>query len=118
MISQNDDILIVDDKLENLRILSAILTEQGYKVRGAKNGQTALIMAHSQTPDMILLDIRMPGMDGFEVCKCLKADEQTQDIPVIFLSALDDVDIKVTAFSVGGWIMSPNPFMRRRFWSV
>ena len=85
------DILIVDDTLTNLQVLSNILTGQGYKVRGASNGPTALIIANEQPPDLILLDIRMPEMDGYQVCQQLKEKNQTRDIPVIFLSALDQV---------------------------
>lgn len=95
-------ILIVDDLPENLRLLSSTLTEQGYQVRCAKNGSMALIGVQTTLPDLILLDINMPDMDGYEVCQKLKASLPTRDIPVIFISALDDVLDKVKAFDVGG----------------
>ncbi|MGB3535146.1 MAG: response regulator [Microcoleaceae cyanobacterium] len=96
------DILIVDDTPNNLVLLSAILDQQQYSVRKALNGQMALRSVAIKPPDLILLDIRMPEMSGYEVCTQLKADTKTQDIPVIFLSALDDVLDKVKAFEVGG----------------
>lgn len=96
------NLLIVDDTHENLRVLSSMLIEQGYKVRGAINGILALKGVEASPPDLILLDINMPEMDGYEVCKKLKASEKHRDIPVIFLSALDDVNDKVKAFQSGG----------------
>ncbi|MGL5941780.1 MAG: EAL domain-containing protein [Waterburya sp.] len=104
------NILVVDDIPDNLRILSASLTEKGYQVRCAKNGTMALITAKKNPPQLILLDIKMPDMDGYQVCKQLKADELTRDIPVIFLSAFDDVLDKVQAFSVGGVDYITKPF--------
>jgi diguanylate cyclase (GGDEF)-like protein len=97
-----NNILVVDDILDNLRILSSSLSERGYQVRCAKNGAMALLTSKKEPPDLILLDIKMPEMDGYEVCQKLKADELTRHIPVIFLSAFDDVLDKVKAFSVGG----------------
>ncbi|MGB3404618.1 MAG: response regulator [Microcoleaceae cyanobacterium] len=96
------DILIVDDTPNNLVLLSTILNRQQYSVRKALNGRMALRSVAMKPPDLILLDIKMPEMDGYEVCSHLKADVKTQDIPVIFLSALDDVPDKVKAFEVGG----------------
>ena len=104
------NILIVDDTPANLNVLSTILTQQGYKVRPANNGEVALIVAQRAAPDLILLDIQMPGMNGFEVCKKLKEIEQTRDIPVIFISALDEVLDKVEAFEVGGVDYITKPF--------
>jgi signal transduction histidine kinase len=104
------NILIVDDTLPNLRLLVAMLTEQGYKVRGVPNGPTALTAARLAPPDLILLDINMPEMNGYEVCQALKADEITQDIPVIFISALDEVIDKVRAFNLGGVDYIAKPF--------
>src|SRR4028118_1078884 len=100
--STKGDILVVDDVPENLQLLSTILTKQGYEVRPVINGKLALSVAHSDPPDLILLDIMMPDLNGYEVCQQLKASETTREIPVIFLSALDDVLDKVKAFSVGG----------------
>jgi diguanylate cyclase (GGDEF)-like protein len=96
------NILVVDDIVENLQILTSTLNKQGYQVRCAKNGSTALRGANILNPDLILLDIKMPDIDGYEVCRQLKANKQTQGIPIIFISALDDVLDKVKAFEVGG----------------
>jgi CheY-like chemotaxis protein len=104
------DILIVDDIPENLRILFTILSEQEYDVRRVINGKQALIAAKSDPPDLILLDIKMPDMDGYEVCQQLKASERTASIPVIFLSALDEPLDKVKAFAVGGVDYITKPF--------
>ena len=101
-VTPKGDLLIVDDKPANLRLLAAMLVEQGYKVRSAINGPLALQAARAAHPDMILLDINMPEMSGFEVCERLKADEQTRDIPIIFVSALDETADKVRAFDAGG----------------
>jgi two-component system sensor histidine kinase/response regulator len=104
------DILVADDTPANLRLLFQMLTEQGYKVRPVPDGQWALRAARSTPPDLILLDIRMPKMDGYQVCEQLKADEQTRDIPVLFLSALGEKEDKVKAFSVGGLDYITKPF--------
>jgi diguanylate cyclase (GGDEF)-like protein len=99
---QQISILVVDDIADNLQILAKTLTSQGYQVRCAKNGSMALRGASTISPDLILLDIKMPDLDGYEVCQQLKTNKETCDIPVIFLSALDDVLDKVKAFEVGG----------------
>ena len=104
------DILIVDDKLENIRFLSNFLGNQGYQVRKAINGQAALTAARTVSPDLILLDINMPGMGGYEVCEKLKQEPQTSSIPIIFLSAGDDIDDKIRAFQVGGVDYITKPF--------
>ncbi len=104
------DILIVDDTLDNIRFLSSLLSEQGYKVRKAINGQMALTAVNKLSPDLILLDINMPDMNGYEVCQELKKNPQSFFIPVIFLSALDDVVDKVKAFRVGGSDYVTKPF--------
>ncbi|HEY9850067.1 MAG TPA: response regulator [Leptolyngbyaceae cyanobacterium] len=104
------NILVVDDTPDNLRLLSAMLTQKGYKVRKALNGQMAITACQVTAPDLILLDINMPGMNGYEVCKRLKEDDRTKDIPVIFISALDDVLDKVKAFQVGGIDYITKPF--------
>jgi diguanylate cyclase (GGDEF)-like protein len=103
-------ILLVDDMPNNLRVLSTALTEQGYQVRGVLNGAMALTVAQTAEPDLILLDIHMPVMDGYEVCRELKRRDVTRDIPVIFLSALDEVFDKVKAFEVGGIDYVTKPF--------
>lgn len=104
------DILIVDDIPDNLRLLSTILTERGYEVRKSLNGRMALKTMQAALPDLILLDITMPDMNGYEVCERLKADSRMSAVPVIFISALDDVLDKVKAFSVGGVDYITKPF--------
>ncbi len=104
------NLLIVDDTPENLQVLSATLSDQGYQVRGVVKGKMAIRAAKSAPPDLILLDIRMPEMDGYQVCEHLKADPETRDIPVIFISAIDDVLDKVKAFRVGGVDYITKPF--------
>ena len=108
--SKKMDILVVDDTPINLRLLSNLLTEGGYEVRKAISGKLALLAASSHPPDLILLDIMMPEMDGYEVCKQLKSSPATCDIPVIFLSALDDVADKMKAFDAGGADYITKPF--------
>ena len=102
--SQNPkaNILIVDDTSSNLRVLSKLLQDEGYSVRSALDGATAITIAEGQWPDLILLDIVMPEIDGYEVCKLLKASQKTCDIPVIFSSNLEDIFDKKKAFEVGG----------------
>ncbi|AUT03467.1 GGDEF domain-containing response regulator [Nostoc sp. CENA543] len=104
------DILIIDDMVDNLRVLSSILTRAGYNVRKALNWQMALTACKTVLPDLILLDIMMPEMDGYEVCQRFKAWELTADIPVIFISALDDVFDKVKGFKTGGVDYITKPF--------
>ncbi len=105
-----NSILIVDDTPDNLYLLSAMLTEQGYNVRCVINGSSAIMVAISDPPDLILLDIRMPQMSGYDVCKKLKSSERTRDIPVIFLSASNEVFDKIQAFEVGGLDYITKPF--------
>jgi len=104
------NILVIDDLPENLRLLVNMLTDKGYKVRATPNGKLAIKGIHKAPPDLILLDIMMPEMNGYEVCEQLKADEQTKDIPVIFLSALNEVLDKVKGFSSGGIDYITKPF--------
>ncbi len=106
------DILVVDDTPENLRLLCTLLSRQGYRVRKAISGEMAIIAAQSAVPDLILLDIMMPTMSGYEVCQQLKANPVTADIPIIFLSALNEPFDKVTAFQAGGsdYITKPYQF--------
>ena len=104
------NILIVDDTPANLHLLTNMLAEQQYKVRPVPNGTLALRAVKSALPDLILLDINMPGLNGFEVCQRLKADEATREIPVIFLSALHETVDKVRAFEVGAVDYVTKPF--------
>ncbi|NMF60972.1 hybrid sensor histidine kinase/response regulator [Pseudanabaena yagii] len=103
-------ILIVDDTLYNIQLLSLMLIRQGYVVEQATNGQEALEKATQLLPDIILLDIRMPDIDGYEVCKILKANPTTQGIPIIFISSIEEPSEKVEAFSVGGVDYISKPF--------
>lgn len=104
------DILVVDDNPSNLELLSGMLTPRRYRVRVANSGRRALSAAQGSPPDLVLLDISMPGMDGYEVCRQLKAHPRTEHVPVIFLSALDDVLDKVRAFDIGGADYLSKPF--------
>lgn len=104
------DVLLVDDTPANLRLLSTFLTENGFKVRSVINGQMALTAAASSPPDLILLDITMPDMDGYEVAQKLKLDPTTTNIPIIFISALNETIDKVKAFSAGGVDYITKPF--------
>ncbi len=103
-------ILVVDDTPANLHLLRQIMGARGLTVRCAPDGARAVKYARSNPPDLILLDIKMPGMDGFEVMQALQADDITRQIPVIFLSALHDVIDKVKALSLGGIDYITKPF--------
>ena len=104
------EILIVDDVKENLQLLDQFLSAEGYKVRSAMDGETALMSIKAKHPDLILLDIKMPDMDGYEVCKILKGDDDTVSIPIIFISGMDDTESKVEAFRAGGVDFITKPF--------
>lgn len=103
-------IMIVDDNPDNLNILCQILEKYDYEVRPVLSGDLALRAMVAYTPDLILLDINMPGMDGYEVCKRIKTNEETRDTPIIFISALDDITSKLKAFQVGGLDYITKPF--------
>ena len=102
-------ILIADDATENVALLSRILKMSGYNVQAAADGDQVVAYAKASPPDLILLDVNMPGMDGFEACRRLKEDEGTREIPVIFISALDNIEDKTRAFRSGGvdYILKP-----------
>ncbi|MBD2607722.1 diguanylate cyclase [Scytonema hofmannii FACHB-248] len=104
------NILIVDDTPDNLRLLTKILELQGYTIRKSINGRMALQAAERHPPDLILLDINMPEMNGYEVCQQLKASKITEQIPIIFISALDQINDKVQAFELGGQDYITKPF--------
>jgi two-component system, cell cycle response regulator len=103
-------ILLIDDLPENLHLLNNLLIQLGYTVRSATSGKMAFKMLNVKLPDVILLDIKMPDMDGFEVCTAIKADERLRNIPVIFISALDNAVDKVQAFTCGGGDYITKPF--------
>jgi len=104
------NILLIDDNLINLMVLEEILVGDGHQVRSATSGELALKSITAQAPELILLDMLMPGMDGFEVCRRLKSSPSTSDIPVLFISALADMDNKLRAFEAGGVDYITKPF--------
>ena len=104
------DILVVDDTMENLDVLVSMLSGYGYNVRPAASGEIALKAARSVPPDLVLLDIRMPEMDGYQVCQALKDDDRTRHIPIIFLTILDEPREKVKAFAAGAVDYITKPF--------
>jgi len=106
----NASVLIVDDTIYNIQLLSLMLINQGYEVSQATNGIQALEIATKELPDIILLDIRMPDMNGYEVCRKLKENSITRDIPIIFISSVEEPSEKVEAFSVGGVDCISKPF--------
>lgn len=108
--SEQSEIVIVDDITENLQILGDILQENGYKVRPFPTARLALEGINKKNPDLILLDINMPGMNGYDMCKILKENNNTKDIPVLFISALGDVKDKIHAFELGGQDYITKPF--------
>jgi len=109
-VTQPASILVVDDTPANLQVLSGMLKDRGYKVRPAPSGKLALLAAQRDPPDLILLDINMPEMNGYEVCEHLKADERLKGIPIIFISALTEPLDKVKAFATGGVDYLTKPF--------
>lgn len=108
--TENNTILVVDDNPDNLRLLAGILSEHHYKIRLAPNGERALATIRKEAPGLILLDIMMPVVNGFEVCRQLKQDRETAGIPIIFISALNETMEKVKAFSLGGVDYITKPF--------
>jgi len=109
---KSQTLLVVDDNVNNIQVVGSILKDIGYKLAIAKDGKTALELAKQTEPDLILLDIMMPEMDGFEVCRRLKADIKTKKIPVIFLTAKSETDDIVKAFSLGGVDYVTKPFKK------
>lgn len=107
--TQRDKVLIVDDNRENVAVLSQSLAPEGYDIRVALNGTVALELTRNFLPDLILLDVMMPDLDGFEVCRQLKADPSTEDIPVIFITAKDETKDVIAGFEAGGvdYILKP-----------
>ena len=112
-LSAQTKILIVDDNPDNLRLLATILESHGYIVRKSLNGRMAIQASHRNPPNLILLDINMPEMNGYEVCQQLKASEATAQIPIIFISALDRMEDKVRAFELGGVDYITKPFQEQ-----
>jgi len=110
--AQAKGILVVDDTVEALRILVTMLSEEGHEVRSANGGVQALEAVRALRPELVLLDVRMPGMDGFEVCRQLKSNETTHSVPVLFLSATGDDEERLRCFDVGGVDFISKPFQR------
>ena len=104
------ELLIVDDNPENLRVLSSMLRQEGYGVRAAKNGKQALASIEGSEPDLMLLDVHMPEMDGFELCEIIKKNSKFQNLPIIFLSALNDTFNKKMGFEAGAVDYMTKPF--------
>ena len=107
-----DKILLVDDKAANISLLTAILEEKGYQISAASDGEQAIKIANYMLPDLILLDIMMPGIDGFETCRRLKRRIETKTIPVIFISAKSEIEDILMGFSVGGVDYINKPFYK------
>ena len=112
MITEPATILIIDDQPANLKVLLSLLREEGYGVRIAENGERGLQVLERIQPDIILLDVMMPGMDGFTTCKKIKENPETAEIPVIFMTALDSVEDKVAGFEAGGVDYITKPFQQ------
>ncbi|HBQ98561.1 MAG TPA: hybrid sensor histidine kinase/response regulator, partial [Cyanobacteria bacterium UBA11691] len=110
--AKQDLILIVDDNPTNIKVLFSFLKESGFKVLVAKDGESTLEKLQEVTPDLILLDVMMPGIDGFETCRQIKACSQTQDIPVIFMTALSDTVDKVKGLKIGAVDYITKPFQQ------
>ncbi|MBD2464737.1 response regulator [Oscillatoria sp. FACHB-1407] len=114
-IGKKDLILVVDDNLDNISTLSLLLQKENYTVRQATSGAIALRTIKAQLPDLILLDIRMAEMNGFEVCSALKRSPQTRDIPILFISASNKIEDKVKGFEAGGVDYITKPFRIQEF---
>jgi len=110
MLGSQYEILLVDDKKENLELLDSFLVGNGYRIRSALSAKMAFMSIEARLPDLILLDIEMPEINGYEVCKTLKSNPKTKDIPIIFISAHNDVESKITAFKLGGVDYISKPF--------
>lgn len=110
-------ILAIDDNVTNLKVAINYLKTHGLEVIIARNGQTGIERARYARPDLILLDVRMPGMDGFETCRHLKADEVTKDIPIIFMTALSEVEDKLRGFEAGGVDYITKPIQAAEVWA-
>ena len=105
-------LLVVDDVQTNVLLLKALLSKEGYGILVANNGQEALEVIRNENPDLIVLDVMMPGMDGFEVAECLKSEEYRCEIPIIFLTALDDTQSIVNGFKLGAGDFISKPFRK------
>ena len=116
--SEKGHILVVDDTVENIQVLGTILRKEGYQVEVAMSGMQALKQIERISPDLILLDIQMPELDGIETCKRLKSDDRAKDIPVIFLTALNELDDRIKGFDAGGASMVTAPLSGSPPWAA
>ncbi len=112
MVENSGEIMVVDDTLENLRLLTDMLSSEGYKVRPTQEPVLALDSALASPPDLLLLDVKMPDIDGYELCRRLKQDKRTAEVPVIFVSALQELHDRVRGFEVGGVDFISKPIQR------
>jgi two-component system, sensor histidine kinase and response regulator len=115
--NEDINILVVDDNQENLKVISSFLKEKNYRIALAIDGKSAFKVLEDNKIDLILLDIMMPGMDGFEVCRLLKEKPETKDIPVIFLTARTETDDVVRGFQIGGVDYITKPFKKEELYA-
>lgn len=115
--NENVNILVVDDNQENLKVVSTYLKEKKYKIALALDGTSAIKILETNKIDLILLDVMMPGMDGYEVCAKLKANHATKDIPIIFLTAKNETEDIVKGFELGGVDYIPKPFRKEELYA-
>ena len=113
MITHEATILVVDDQPANLKVLLSFLKDHQFQIRIAEDGERTLQVLETYRPDIILLDVMMPGMDGFETCRRIKEKKETADIPIIFITALDDIDDKIAGFEAGGVDYITKPFQQK-----
>ena len=105
-------VLVIDDNPQDRALVAAVLEPAGYEVRGAESGRVGLTLAEAEPPDVIVLDLHMPGMDGYEVCRLLSQGPRTRRIPVVMLTASDDLSLNRLAYAAGAWACVPKPFRR------
>lgn len=110
-------VLIVDDRPENRRLLEALLAPRGYKTLLAENGPEAMVVAGRDRPDLILLDVRMPGMDGYAVTRALRLQVETRNIPIILVTAMDDHQSRILGMDAGANDFLTKPIDRAQLWS-
>ena len=116
--NQLEQILLVDDNTTNLQILHQTLDGRGYRLLIAKNGESALAITHEVKPSLILLDIMMPGVDGYDICQQLKSDPEFADTPIIFLTGKDRSDDMGRSFRSGGDMFIKKPFSCERLLEI
>jgi len=105
-------VLVIDDESQTRELVAAILESEGYEVRGATGGVNGLTLADTEPPDVVLLDVKMPGMNGYEVCRVLRQGPKTRRIPVVMLTASDDPHLNREAYAAGAQACVPKPFRK------